>query len=313
MKKKERLIKKVDDLWKKAKLPKYLHHFGPKKFTSPFLAFCWLVTQEYTRSYRRTQQYLFDNGFPVPHWTTIQKAVSRFTAHVWRLLQKVSAMIHESYIAAVDSTYFSLTNPSSHYLNRIKKTYVACPAKISVLVDTRTDKAISCWFRARPAHDARDVPRLLKHASILPQKVVGDSAYDAEKNVFEPCHDYNIIAVIKPRKGWNRGFYRQKMRKHYKKKAYNRRPIVENFFGRLKQRYGGSLSCRTARTQRAEIYARIILMNISLQITNFFYSAVFTTTFINTLLTFSTTNGKTNKDRFSKEKDMDADISACYF
>ncbi len=34
----------------------------------------------------------------------------------------------------------------------------------------------------------------------MPRKIVGDSAYDDEFNVFKPCHDRNIIAVVKPYK-----------------------------------------------------------------------------------------------------------------
>jgi hypothetical protein len=239
---------------------------------SVFLAFCWFITQEYTRSLRRTQQLLFELGLPVPHWTTIQKAARRFTARVWNLLHRLSLLDVEPYLAAVDSTYYSLTNPSAHYMRRIERTHVSCPAKLSVLVDTRTGTCLACRFRARPAHDARDVPYLLRHAVALPKKLVGDSAYDAEQNVFEPCHDRNIIAVVQPRKGWKQGFYRHKMRKHFDLRTYHRRPTVEGFFSRLKQRFGGNLRCRTARTQRAEVYARIILQNLSLLFKDFFYS-----------------------------------------
>lgn len=273
MNKKERLVKKVERLWRQANLPEYLHRYGPKKFQSAFLAFCWFVTQEWTHSLRRTQDLLFELGMPVPHWTTIQKVARRFTARVWSLLHRLSALEIEPYIAAVDSTYFSLSDPSWHYARRIDRVHVSCPAKASVLVDTRTGKSLACRFRARPAHDARDVPYLLRHTSILPKKLVGDSAYDAEQNVFEPCHDRNIIAVVQPRKGWKEGFYRHKMRKHFDLRTYHRRPLVENFFSRLKQRYGGSLHCRTARTQRAEVFSRLILLNLSSLFTDFFYSA----------------------------------------
>jgi hypothetical protein len=209
-------------------------------------------------------------GLAVPHWTTIQKAARRFTARVWSLLHKFSAMQQEPYLAAVDSTCFALTSPSWHYLNRIHQTKVGCPAKVSVLVDTRTGKALACRFRARLAHDARDVPYLLRHASRLPKKLVGDKAYDAEDNVFKPCFEHNVVAIVQPRKGWKRGIYRRKMRKHYQTKAYRRRATVEGYFSRLKQHFGGSLRCHSARTQRAEVYARIILQNLSLKIIRLF-------------------------------------------
>ena len=261
MKKKERLYRKIIRLWKQAGLPAYLHRFGPKKYKSAFLAFCWFVNQQWAHSLRRTQELLFEFGFQVPHWTTIQKASARM-GRILSLFHKLSAEFKQSYICAVDSTGFSLTNPSRYYTN-IFQVKVSCPAKLSVLVDTRTSKALALRFRARPAHDARDVPYLLKNAAVLPEKIVGDSAYDAEDNVFKPCFSKHIAAIVKPRKGWERGFYRHKMRKHYDLRTYHRRPVVEGFFSRLKQRFGGSLRCRSARTQRAEIYARVILQNLS--------------------------------------------------
>lgn len=275
MMKRARLIKKVERLWRQAGLPRFFHRFGPKKYRSNFLAFCWFLTQQYTRSLRLTQQLLFELNLPIPHWTTIQKAARRFPARVWSLLQQLSAAAREPYIAAVDSTSFSLTNPSAHYLVRISRIRVPCPVKLSVLIDTRTSKALACRFRAKAAHDARDVPYLLAHTLTLPRKLVGDSAYDAEQNVFAPCYDRNIIAVVKPRRNARRGFCRQKMRPHYDRRTYNRRPTVEGYFSRLKQRFGGSLRCRSARTQRAEVYGRVILQNLGMLLREIFYSTVF--------------------------------------
>ena len=271
MKKRKSLITKIQRLWRQACLPRYLHRYGPKKYRSAFLAFCWFVNQQWARSLRRTQELLSELGLPVPHWTTIQKVARRFPARVWGLLHRISSSC-STFIAAVDSTSFSLTNPSWHYVHRISRSRIPCPAKLSVLVDTRTGKAIACRFRARPAHDARDVGYLLRKAACSPRKIVGDSAYDAEESVFEPCFEQGVIAIVKPRKGWRSGFYRKKMRRHYDLRSYHRRPVVEGYFSRLKQRFGGSLRCRSARTQRAEVYARVILQNLSLAILDFFYS-----------------------------------------
>jgi hypothetical protein len=262
MSKKERLYKKIIRLWNQAGLPAYLHRYGPKKYKSVFLAFCWFITQKWTKSLRGTQDLLFEIGFPVPHWTTIQKAASRFSGRVWNLLHKMTILEEQTFIAAVDSTGFSLSNPSRHYTNVIVGK-VKCPAKLSVLVDTRTSKALALRFRAKPAHDARDFLYLIKKTTPLPKKIVGDSAYDSEKSVFEPCFERDIVAVVKPCKNRKRGFYRHKMRKRYDLRTYHRRPVVEGFFSRLKQRFGGNLRCRAARTQRAEIYARVTLQNLS--------------------------------------------------
>lgn len=261
MEKKERLYKKIIRLWKQAGLPAFMHRFGPKKYKSVFLAFCWFITQKWSRSLRETQKLLFEFGFPVPHWTTIQKAVRRFSAEVWSLLHRLSIAEKASYICAVDSTGFSLTNPSRHYTNVISGK-VACPAKLSVLVDTKTGKSLAFRFRAKRAHDVKDFPYLLRTSPIKPKKIVADSAYDAEEKVFELCSDYSVTAVVKPCRNSKRGFYRKKARRHYDLRTYHRRAVIEGFFSRLKQRFGGSLRCRNARTQRAEIIARVIMQNI---------------------------------------------------
>jgi len=261
MNKKERLYKKIIRLWNQAGLPAYLHRFGPKKYKSAFLAFCWFITQNWTRSLRQTQALLFELCLPVPHWTTIQKAANRFSVRVWRLLHRLTTINDEPYICAVDSTGLSLTNPSHHYLSIIKGR-VKRFSKLSVLVDTRTSKALALHFRSKPCHDSVDFTNLLSQISSQPRKIVADAAYDAEKSVFEPCFEQGILPIVKPCKNRKRGFYRHKARKAYDKRTYNRRPVVEGFFSRLKQRFGGNLRCRNARTKRAEIYARVILHNM---------------------------------------------------
>lgn len=246
-----------------AGLPAHLHRFGPKTYKSYFLAYCWFITQNWTKSLRQTQLFLYELGVKkIPHWTTIQKASARFSGRVLSLLHKLEIANENPYICAVDSTGFSLSNPSRHYTNVIHGK-VRCPGKLSVLVDTRTNKALALHFRPRKAHDVKDFPKLLTNLTRFPKKIVGDSAYDAEEKVFSNCYERGIIAVVKPRKNAKRGFYRHKMRKHNDKRTYNRRPTVEGFFSRLKQRFGGNLRCRTARTQRAEICARVILQNLS--------------------------------------------------
>lgn len=269
MKTRERLHKKILRLWKAAGLPAYLHKMGPRKYKSYFLAFAWFITQNWTRSLRGTQALLFELNLPVPHWTTIQKVANRFPLKVWRFLHTLTTLNDEPYICAVDSTGFSLSNPSRHYTNVIG-VKSRCPAKLSVLVDTRTSKALALRFRVKKAHDTCDFLDLLAQVRNQPRKIVADSAYDAENSVFEPCFERGIIPVVNPVKNRKRGFYRHKARKVFDFRTYHRRPVVEGFFSRLKQRFGGNLRCRTARTQRAEIYARVILHNIILRVTRDF-------------------------------------------
>ena len=263
MKKREKLLNKIKHLWRKAGLPSYLHKFGPKKYKSYFLAFCLFVVEKYTHSLRRAQQLLFELNLPVPHWTTIQKFAKRMSQKLWNLLHSLTIKQVYPAVGAIDSTSFSRTNASLHYLRRIdslKK--VKVPVKLSILIDTRRKKILSAKVRSKHSHDVNDVPFLLKSTIFLPRKIVADKAYDSEK-VHELCYDKGILSIIPTRKNARRGFFRNKMKKKFNLRIYHRREMVENVFSRLKQNFGNYIRCRTARLQRAEVFARIILYNMS--------------------------------------------------
>jgi transposase len=60
------------------------------------------------------------------------------------------------------------------------------------------------------------------------------------------------------------------MRKKFNVKIYHRREIAESVMGSIKRKYGGSLRCRTARAQRAEVFCRLIIHNLIFAITRLF-------------------------------------------
>ena len=271
MREKPRLIQKVKQLLRRAGLPRWLHRFGPKKYEFWQHALVLLVKQECKQGYRRACNLLRELGHTVPTYSAVAKMACRLPASLWQRLLVATISFTAVAIAAIDSTGLSRSNPSYHYIRRIDRDGpVGRAVKLSILVDTRRRKILAARFRALPTHDVRDVKCLLKRTPITPRKIVGDSAYDDELNVFKPCHDRNIIAVVKPYKTRKNGFYRRKMRKHYDLRTYHRRPCVESAFGALKQKYGGSVRCHTARTQRAEVFCRLILHNLSLWLSDFF-------------------------------------------
>lgn len=54
------------------------------------------------------------------------------------------------------------------------------------------------------------------------------------------------------------------MKKYFDERAYHQRSLVETAFSCVKRRSGGSVNCRTARSQRAELYARFITNDMKL-------------------------------------------------
>src|SRR3989344_1293206 len=267
-----KLVKKVKRLLRKAGLPRWLHHFGPKKFEFWQHALVLLVRQECKQGYRRACNLLASLGQVVPTYSAVAKMACRGPASLWQRLLVATIGTAPVAVAAIDSTTFTRSNPRQLYVPRIDREGPVCrPVKLSVLVDTARQKFLAARLRALPAHDVRDVKSLLQLCPVRPHKLVGDSAYDDEHNVFEPCYDRGIIAVVKPYKTRKNGFYRRQMRPAYNLKTYHRRPIVEGMFSTTKQNYGSIVRGHTARTQRAEIFCRLILHNISLL--SYFFNA----------------------------------------
>lgn len=271
MEKEVKLVKKVKRLLRKAGLPRWLHRFGPKKYEFWHHALALLVKQECRLSYRRVSRLLSTLGFKVPTYSALAKMAKRLPSWLWQRL--LAATVQPAVLAAVDGTGLSRTSPSHYYLKRIDKLYpVKRFAKLSILADTRRKKVLALRFRAKPAHDIRDVKALLKLAPNV-GKLVGDKAYDAEW-LHELAFKLGITTVIPVRKGAFRGFYRHKMQSRFNKRTYNRRSIVESVFSALKRKFGSSVSCRSARTQRAEVYCRAIMHNITAAIKEIFNYAV---------------------------------------
>ena len=100
------------------------------------------------------------------------------------------------------------TMPSWHYIQRIdRKALVQQPLKLSIMVDTKQKKVLAARLRAKPAHDVKDFPYLLKHAVRVPGTIVADKAYDSEA-LHEQCFQMGIKSMIPTR----RGFYGKKQR-----------------------------------------------------------------------------------------------------
>ena len=263
MKKEERLIKKVKRLLKRLKCPRYMHHFGPKIYEFYEHITALLIKEICRLSFRRASNILALLGVNTPSYSALCKSRKRFPFVLWNSLLQLTANFNSDLIA-VDSTGFSRTNPSWHYVKRINaekpvKSYV----KLSALFDTKHKKFCALRVRARPRHDIKDFSYLLKKRKIM-NKLLGDSAYDAE-SLHKKSYELGIITVIKPRKNAKRGFYRKKQMKNYSERAYHRRSMIESGFGGLKRKYGSYVLARKISAQRAEIYCRAIAHNLSLR------------------------------------------------
>ena len=262
MKKEVKLTRKIDWLLKKLNCPRFLHHFGPKKYKFKQHAAALLLKEVCKMSFRRVSNLFSMLGLAVPGFSALCKMRKRIPLRIWeKLLRLTSGMKYEQ--VAIDGTGFSRTNPSHHYVKRInRRKPVKSYAKLSALFDIKSKKFCAVRIRTKPRHDIKDARYLLKRVEIQ-TTIFADTAYDAEW-LHEFCFERGVQTQIKPRKNARRGFYRKKQMKNYSEKKYHQRSLIESGFGSLKRKYGGSVSGKSILSVKPEIYCKAIAHNLGL-------------------------------------------------
>ena len=261
MVKEEKLVKKVSSLLRKINCPRYLHHFGPKKYKFMQHAVALLLKEVLRLSFRRVSKILILLGIEVPSYSALCKSRKRIPFWIWNSLLKQTAGISSGQIA-IDGTGFSRTNPSFHYLRRIDGKAPRGYAKLSALFDIPNRKFTDLKIRSKPRHDMMDALPLLKKNRDI-KVFFGDSAYDAEA-LHEYCYWHKIQTIIKPKKNTKHGAFRKLQMKNYSEEEYHQRSLVECGFSCLKRKYGGVILARKSKGIKTEIYCKAIAHNIGL-------------------------------------------------
>ena len=198
MKKEIRLVKKLKRLLRRLGCPRWLHHFGPKTYEFLEHLFALLIKAFCRLSFRRTKQLLDLLGTICPSKSSLQRTAAKLNSAFWDRVLKITC--GNSYLVAIDSTGFSRTNPSYHYLKRIDGKMPKVPIKSSLAFDTRKKKFCSAKIRVLPAHDSKDAKFLLQKSN--PKIAVLDKAYPSEK-LYEFCFNNDILIMI-PKSSWRK-------------------------------------------------------------------------------------------------------------
>ena len=253
MKNKNILVNKVNHILRRINAPTYLNKYGPKKYTLAEKISALFLRTDCNFSFRRT---------------AIKCNISKSTLHYtlskipWNFLKSMLAATaaREAKLAAIDGTTFERKSCGFHYLNRagidIKQRK---NSKLSILINTRNKKILSARFRKNISHDIKDARYLIKNAAVKPEKIVADKGYDAEW-FHKFLAEQGIKCCIPLRKNAVNGFYRKRSKVDLR--SYRRRVMVESAFFKLKQLFGRSLNCITARNMRAEVFFRLIAYNL---------------------------------------------------
>jgi transposase len=262
MKNTNKLAIKIKSFLKKIGCPRFLHHFGPKKYEISEHIFALQLKEVCRMSFRRLANFLEMLELKTPTYSALCKSRKRIPKWIWNKMLALSANF-PSVNVAIDSTGFSKTNPSFHYVKRINcKKPVKRYAKLSAFFDIDSRKFLALKVRVKPRHDILDAKILLNQFTDF-RILFGDSAYCVE-SLYEDCFNKNIQTIIKPRKNVKRGFYRRKQMKNYSEKRYHQRSLIESGFGSLKRKYGGNISSKRAFGIVPEIYLKAISHNLNL-------------------------------------------------
>lgn len=270
MKKEERLVNKIKRLIRQANLPRYLHRFGPKKFLLWQLCLGLLIKEVFRLSYRRAMKFLEEFYGIKLHWTTLQKFRKRVPLAIWQTLLKCTIGNSIS-VAAIDGTSLQRSNPSMHYLKRIdREKKISVPVYINIMIDVIRRKFVAIRHHAAKAGEVRDVRYLIEQSMQEIELVVMDKAYDSEK-LHRYLREQGIFSVAPVKKNWAKGQYRKQLKDCFDYCLYWQRNLIESLFSALKRLFGNHLRGLTARTQRAEIYMRLIAYNLGAILLEIFY------------------------------------------
>ena len=270
MKQEERLINKVKHLLKRAGCPRWIHHFGPKKFVSWQLILGLLIKEVFRLSYRRAMKFLDEFYGIKMHWTTLQKFRKRMSLSLWQklLAHTVEGSIE---IAAIDGTSLQRSNPSAHYLKRIdREKNISIPIYFNAMVDVVRRKFVSVRHHMTKHGEVPDVKYLVKQSIQDIELILMDKLYDSEK-LHRYLRDIGIFSIAPVKKNWARGQLRKQLKDCFDYALYWQRNLVECLFSALKRLFGNNLRSFSARTQRAEIYMRMIAYNLGVILGDFFY------------------------------------------
>jgi len=260
MKKEDLLLNKIKLLLARVNAPKHLNKYGPKKYILAEKLHTLFLRAEWKTSFRRTKRDCNFLGIACPSKSALQASLANLPRWLLGLLLKLTANLVRVDVAAMDATGLQQSMPSWHYVNKagidIRQRK---PAKLSILISTRSKKILAASYRKNNVHDIRDARKLLLNADTKPATLVADKAYDAEW-LHELCHELGIKVIIPVRKGIAHGFYRKRMQ--FNARIYHRRSMVESAFSKLKRMFGSSVRCISVKAQRSEIYCSMILYNL---------------------------------------------------
>jgi transposase len=263
MKKNKTLIQKINDLFKKSRIPKWLHHFGPKKYLLKEHLLLIFLKEKLRLSYREIVSIASCFRIKkIPHYTTLQKLAARLPVRIWMLILRNSINAAWDWIA-IDGTGISRTSASCYYYYRIDRIDpINKHVQLLIAVDIKSRNIVGVSIRSRPVGEAKQVPKIYNQFTKKPNGIVMDKGFDSEELHRFLRQECQVDTLIPVRKNFSKGYYRKEMAKRIPCKQYHQRSIVESIISSIKRKYGVFVRSKKIATQRSEILSRLIMHNI---------------------------------------------------
>ena len=103
---KMRLLEKVKRLLSKARLPRFLHHFGPRTYEFAEHLLALLVREQCKLAYRKTTELFRGLGIKCASYSALAKVSKRVPRALWNALFNATVGWRFTNVAAVDGTYY---------------------------------------------------------------------------------------------------------------------------------------------------------------------------------------------------------------
>lgn len=207
----------------------------------------------------------------LPHYSTLIKFAKRLSAvTIHKLVDAFKEIIPKPKKVAIDATGFSLDNASPHYCKRLGLPFKKRPfMKTTFIVDIQNYLILLVKMRKATRNDTVDakimIPKLSK--SYDPEIFYADRGYD-DNQIFKMCfEDLGAYPMILQRnlnvpKHRKTGVYRKLTIDTFDYGEYLQRNKIETTNSMIKKRFGSNVLARTNKTQRVEIFMRVIAYNI---------------------------------------------------
>jgi transposase len=267
--------KMVERVFSESRLPFKFSKYSNGMYNNFVHVFLLVLKEKYKQSYRGLVELADSLNIrqmlgliKVPHFTTLQKFISRLDKDLLAKLVRVCGKILNltNIKSAIDGTGFDNTHPSMYYQNKYGvnkgyKNYV----NTHILTDLYTKLVINIETCDHRKHDSQFFIPLIEPLKQQLSCVLADRGYDSME-LREFCWNNNITNHIDFRcfGKVSTNKKRSDAKKRFRRNVYHKRSIVESVISAVKRRFGDFVTSRKKDNQQKQVILKVLAYNITI-------------------------------------------------